>query len=77
MTSYLNDTTIWKSYFMIKYMWNFILMKCIVARWFDLHTCSGYHYFVFFLRNPSEYLYLRSFEFIWCVQKIMEMKKEL
>jgi hypothetical protein len=30
MISYLNDTTIWKSYFMIKYMWNFILMKYVL-----------------------------------------------
>jgi hypothetical protein len=28
----LNDTTIWNSYFMIKYMWNFILMNYIVTR---------------------------------------------
>jgi hypothetical protein len=101
VTSYLNDTTIWKSYFMIKYMWNFILMKYIIDGWFDLYTIrimfrlmkwlklcamestpncweymddfnkgkrivlkllsitsmcsiytsSGYHYFVFFIRN--------------------------
>jgi hypothetical protein len=129
MTSYLNDTTIWKSYFMIKYIWNFILMKCIVTRYFDLHTiwimfrltkCLKFHnmesmpnwwehmddfnigkrivlqidkYYtcrciVFIqvvdiiisyslLEIQSEYLYLWGFEFIWCIQKILEMKKEL
>jgi hypothetical protein len=30
LTSYLNDTTIWKSYFMIKFMWIFMLMKYVL-----------------------------------------------
>jgi hypothetical protein len=30
MTLFLNDTTIWKSYFMIKYMWIFMLIKYVL-----------------------------------------------
>jgi hypothetical protein len=29
------------------------------------------------LEIQSEYLYLQGFEFIWYIQKILEMKKEL
>jgi hypothetical protein len=61
MTSYLNDTTIWKSYFMIKCMWNFILMKCIVARCFDLYTIQ----IMFCLKNDSN-------STVWRVRLIVE-----
>jgi hypothetical protein len=30
MTLFLNDSTIWKSYFMIKYMWIFMLIKYVL-----------------------------------------------